>query len=238
MSILSYDAGAKFILRVYKSLGDPFNYRWSNSYELVARVAGGMSDLTYAGEKFWGFEAALHAEAVSIDSYSVSTWVPDSVPYDPESFMVVPLTDVHGARGVLAMAALDVTLLLKRQAQTGRNGKIFLRGMLGETDIERQNTGWKLSVPGDIAGEISDAVSDNNIDGFFMGGAATLGLAMVSYQGEPGSTIARNVLSLEVGGVASLQLKRGWYNQPNRTLRAAARRAEQARRLSSAGIRV
>lgn len=226
--VLSFDAGATFILRSYKSLGDQFQYRWSNSYEVVAMASGVLADLKTLLDRITMFEISLHAEAVSIDSGSISTWTADSAPYNPENLIVYPWDGFTGARIVTAMVGLEVTALAKRGPTSGRNGKLYLRGMLGEADVEREGTGFKFTNPSVIGDEFSDAVSDSSLGYHLFGGMASLKLAMIGqYVGGTGVDI-RPLSSLVLNGVATLDLKHQWYNQPNRSLNAQVRRASIA----------
>lgn len=222
--ILSFDAGATFIIRAYKSLGDPQRFRWANSWEVVALANGVVSDLDTLAMRIVSFETVLHAEAVIFDSYSVSTWTPDSAPYDPENLKVVPLELVTGARSVAAMVGLDLTLLLKRHAESGRNGKIFTRGVLGEADVQREGAGWTLTNPTSIQAEVSDAIVDSDLGFHLLSGMASLKLAMIAtYDGGQNVSI-RPMLDISASGAVTLQIKRPWYNQPNRTMNAQARK--------------
>lgn len=224
--VLSFDFGAMFIIRAFKSLGDPFNYRWSNSYEFLATAAGTLPDLLNAAGRVCTFEAKLHAEAVAIDTYSVSTWVADSMPYDPQSFVSgVPASNV-GEREVEAMVGLDLTAFLRREPGSGRSGRLYLRGSLGERDVEREGAGWALTSPEEYQGELSDALSDSRLSDYFLGGSTNLTLSMISKETSGEDIIVRPIRSISVGGAAGLQLKRGWYNQPSRA--TAAQKAANA----------
>lgn len=229
--ILSFNSGATFIIRAYKSLGDPQRFRWANSYEIVALANGTITDLDTLAMRIVSFESELHAEAVLFDSYSVSTWVPDSAPYNPENLKVVPLELITGARSVAALVGLDLTLLLKRHAESGRNGKLFARGVLGEADVEREGAGWALTDPAGIQDEVEDALSSSSLGFHLLGGMASLKLAMIAtYDGGQNVTI-RPMLDISASGAVTLQIKRPWYNQPNRSLNAQAKRIVATRTL-------
>lgn len=136
---------ADFTIRVFKAFRSRAIERaWSNSYEIVTGESG-PADLTDIAGSIVTAERAIHLTDVEFLQYTISTWAPDSHPYNPASFLTVGLS-VTGNRGNVPPPntnALDynVCFVVKRNAATGRTGRLFYRGCLLETDVEMGGDG-------------------------------------------------------------------------------------------------
>jgi len=213
MSVLAFAEGDSFIFRTFKSMGAPWDYAWSNAYEMHATSSGTDAALLSCAYALINFEKEFHALNVQFDRVGVATWTPDSRPYDPENFMVVPLSDTMGLRTVMAPEGLELTLFVRRQVQTGRMGKLFYRGVLGEADVEQQGRFWKLSDRSAMAGEIADAITASQLDYYFAGTTVPLRFGLIAQYGDPPAMNYRPVTAFEVAGAVTCDLKRPWYNR-------------------------
>jgi hypothetical protein len=135
-----------FTIRIFKSWGArDADRRWVNTYELFSTVHGSPDAMLPTLVAIVDAERHLHLTDVQFLSGTVSTWVPDSQPYDPDAFVTQELVG-HGSRGNGVPpnpTALDsnVCLQVKRQCTTGRSGKLFYRGCLLEGDVEMGGDG-------------------------------------------------------------------------------------------------
>jgi len=127
------------------------------------------------------FAAALADKALSnvvIDRIVISTWQPDSDPYDPEAVRTVSY-GLPGLRGFLASEPTDDTLayFIRKNVNSGRSGKFYLRGWMLVSDLTAGSGAWALSslVEEDFA---------DNVDQFFnlltnTNSIALIGLALL-----------------------------------------------------------
>src|SRR5215471_1179799 len=96
MSVLTYAEGDLFVVRITKSLTTNPDNKWANSYEFKALAIGSEGPLLVLAEAIVEFEAAISFENVIFDRALISTWAPDSVPYDPTTFISTTLTATGG----------------------------------------------------------------------------------------------------------------------------------------------
>jgi hypothetical protein len=133
-----------YIIRVFKSWQvRDVERRWVNTYE-VEHTGASPADLIETANDIADAERLIHRDAVQFLSATISTWEPDSKPYNPLAFTTVELTGT-GAVLVSTGQPVDsnVCFVVKREATLGRSGRLFYRGCLLESDIE---TGGDLRV--------------------------------------------------------------------------------------------
>lgn len=210
MPIAPFQGGDRFIYRVRKYLSTNPDNKWVNSYEFIATNDGGEAGLLSLGTALVGYEQLIHLEVVVFDALLISTWTPDSVPYDPTAFISSPLTGVGDrALGVVDMLGLSNCLDVRRFAATGRYGHLFYRGCLLETDVEAP-AGKTLLVdrPGTQT-RVDDAITTSGLDDYIGPSSALLAMSMINASG----TQERNLISLNVGQVAQVKQDHRWFNR-------------------------
>lgn len=205
MAAISITDGDEFLVTVHKSLVAAPDRIWVNTYELRAFSddADGTAWTPFCAAIVL-YEQAIHLNTVSIDKVTVSTWQPDSNPYDPSKFFTLEFNAVgtltHSGTDVLS---LEHTLNVTRQAHSGRNGKLMYRGCLTEGDIDTV-AGKSFLVDKDTwSTTLANAITSSDLN-LYIGSAATeLRLMMISHHGE-----AREVAGLEVKGCGIRKLSR------------------------------
>lgn len=136
-----------FTIRVFKSWGArDATRRWVNSYEVSSVDPTDPPALVDTALQIVNAERAIHLQSVQFLEATISTWSPDSHPYDPTSFYTVELTGTggrDGGDGAGNPTALDsnVCYVMKRQVTGGLNGKLFYRGCLVEGDVAMAGDG-------------------------------------------------------------------------------------------------
>ena len=117
------------IIRVYKrAVGNP-EFVWVNTYEAWC-LAPPTSFGAYATmlDAFVAAEATFHLPSVEFIRATVSTWAPDSRPYDPQAFLVNEYGDTFGQNVVSSdPMPRNVVLSVRRHAVSGRSGRLFYR---------------------------------------------------------------------------------------------------------------
>src|SRR5262249_28888061 len=136
MSVVSPGAGESFIVRVWKSLTTNPAVRWANTYECRFNAAGSEANLITFANRCVDFEIALAVETSYFLYYTISTWLPDSHPYNPDAFVSVPING-PGARGVGSNHLVDlrITFLINRIVSSGFSGKLELRNSLFNEEL-------------------------------------------------------------------------------------------------------
>lgn len=87
--------------------------------------------------------AALLLDNVFIDRTVISTWIPDSDPYDPEALRVYS----HGVFGTNVFVGTDpvdddLVVFIRKNVASGRTGKIQLRGAMVVTNLSTEAGSW------------------------------------------------------------------------------------------------
>lgn len=210
MSVSSFAPGDAFIVRVVKYHINNPDRKWANSYEAVAQLGGSEDELLAFGVTLVDFEKAFHQNVVAFDSLLISTWAPDSKPYNPASFISTPLTGV-GTRDPAGgdMMPLNVTMNVRRITAFGRFGHIFYRGWLGEGEVSAPAGKAMLSSRAAEQTILEGAITSSGLDEYLGLAAAGLQLSMI------GKTIgsARPLVGLSIGGVSTLPMDHTWFNR-------------------------
>jgi hypothetical protein len=214
MSVVSYEEGDLFVIRVSKALVSNPENEWANGYEFQATTGTGEGDLLTLAEALVEFEQNLHRTTVEFRRALISTWSPDSVPYNPEAFISSTLT----ANGLLVVSgelvALNICLSVARTAATGRVGHLFYRGALEEAQVSApagksilsSRPAWQLVV--------NNALTASGLDDYI--GASPAGAFRLVMVSADGSQI-RPVIALTAQGVATVKTDHAWFNRTTPT---------------------
>lgn len=194
---------ADFTIRIFKAWrGRDISRAWSNTYEIISGATN-PTELVAVGDALVSAERGLHLTDVQFLQYTISTWAPDSHPYNPEAFVTYTLTDA-GERGNetgINDNALDynVCLMVHRNAVTGRSGRLFFRGVLLESDVMIQGDG-RFAIEGETSGQLMDAVDayKTGVAPYITGGTGNQ-LALISTSGS--TVYRRNIVDVVMGGV-------------------------------------
>jgi hypothetical protein len=134
MTLSSISQGEVLTVRSYKQTA---GFVWANNYEVEATqdIANPVSALRFLVERIAFLERDLHLNSVIIDRITVSTYVPDSRPYNPNTLATFPLS-LNCTRPVPAnVLPLELCLFVRRNTDFGRDGRILYRGCLTEDDL-------------------------------------------------------------------------------------------------------
>lgn len=211
MTVLAPAAGDKFVVRVLKHLQTNPDNVWANSYEGVVTEEGGLAELFNWQDAICTFEAAIHDNDVFFDRAIISTWEPDSFPYDPASFASIPL-DLQGQISDITNENVTTGMAwrVNRQCASGRFGNLFYRGVLHENQVSAPAGKPILSDPSAMAELLSDSIDSSLLTNYF-GITATGGiyLAMISADGSQ----VRPVTQFVSSGVSLIKQDHMWFNR-------------------------
>jgi hypothetical protein len=210
MPVTAPGEGDAFRITVIKYHTNNPDRKWANNYEVKASEASDTATLIATGVKLADFEKHIHLDVVKFDRLRISTWEPDSTPYDPTTFISLPLS---GAGLVSSSGqnplALNVCLNIGRVPSYGRFGFLYYRGALLEFDVDSPAGKFKLTNPTQIDTRVSDAIDDTAIDGLLAGGGDPFTLVMV--RDDPAT--ARDVTLLSPRGVVVVPFDHAWFNR-------------------------
>lgn len=167
MSAITPVDGEMFVVRTIKSFVASPERQWANSYELGS-IGGATTytDLVQAGIKLMDMERLWTLNSVRFTRLLISTYVSDGSPYDPHSFISLPLDNITGALGASGLdlqLPLQVALYARRVVASGRYGKIMYRGALLEPDVNGAYDGWTLSNPNTISDRFAQAITASGV---------------------------------------------------------------------------
>lgn len=206
---------ALFVVRIFKSWGGRVaDRRWVNNYEIDsgATLLGGLdavvNDLVAA-------ERIIHVPTVNFLSATISTWAPDSVPYNPDAFRTLELAGV-GSRAAPAGDLLDsnVCYMVQFQCSTGRSGRRFYRGVLGEADVQIGGDGRFTLVPASALdnGGATFVAFQGALAPRLSAGAAAEKVVLV-HSGGPSPSVVRGVSALKVSGVIANKRNHRYFDR-------------------------
>jgi hypothetical protein len=134
MTLAVITQGEVLTVRTYKQYQ---GYLWANNYEVEATqdITNPSTSLEFLATRIVELERGLHLSGVVIDRVAISTYVPDSQPYNPNTVAVFPIT-VNATRTPQGMAQpLEMCLFVRRSVLFGRDGRLLYRGCLTVPDV-------------------------------------------------------------------------------------------------------
>lgn len=209
-SVLDFITGARFRLRVRSSLTANPRVRWFNTYEFRSTNSGGVEMLSMLAGNVGTFHVLTAYNYVTVDEVLVSTWEPDSHPYNPLGFFTLPMATVGSIPlGVKTPVALRQTLFVERVTQSGLQGKLFLRGALSNEDIVANDGEWVLVDPSGIGTDLAAAIVSSGME-FYLDGidSASFYLCLIGNDGE-----TRPVTGLGVNGTSDVKLNHKYFDR-------------------------
>lgn len=127
--------------------------KWANTHEYRALARNNFFDAQTLALELAEVHKAFLLPAYKVERVVVSTWVPDGVPYNPDTFASFSF-GMQGSRTRAGSEPTDLTvcLLLDRRVQGGRNGRILLRGCLTEEMLTAVGGRYNFQQPSSLDG--------------------------------------------------------------------------------------
>jgi hypothetical protein len=208
MSYIDPGAGESFVFRTRKSIIAQPTRRWFNTYE--ARFFGSPSTeaLDQLGEGLCVYEQTMLLNIYQVDSVTISTWTEDSTPYNPAAFVTTPKNKIgERAIGIGTPAPLRDTLFIRRIVESGRIGRLFLRGVLLRGDLTTTSGENALADLSAMNTLHDTALGAGELAQFFITGEQTLKLALIGTL-----QVTREYEDLQVGGYADVKLNHKYFD--------------------------
>jgi hypothetical protein len=167
MTVTNITQNELFTVRVYKRYG---SHVWANNYEIRARqdipfAQTAILDLVNA---LTNLERPIYPTYIRIDRAVVSTYQPDSIPYNPDNFTTVPVNVLGQVNFQGDPMPLEYCLFVRRVTASGRPGKLLYRGVFEEgtvstADLRPIVTPTRLNqLQGHFSSWFSGFLSNNN----------------------------------------------------------------------------
>lgn len=198
-------------ISIFKAWNARTARQWVNTYEAVERADPSISDadpLDFVGlaDALVTFEQAIHLVPVYFHRYVISTWLPDSDPYDPAALYTHPLS-VQGLRALtgttleLTAEPLQMVALATRNATTGKPGRMMYRGALNESEVE-QAGGYSRLFMGSGSWADGFNTAKAGLSAFLLAGAGTTVITLI------GGQLNKTVVAGTDSGLAITKVKR------------------------------
>jgi hypothetical protein len=211
-NITSFPPGRSFQFLVKGRATFSPSTQWVSSFWAYSIGSGGLIDLQALASSLRTFVRDMCNNYVEIGDVRVSSGAHDGNPYDPNTFMVLDFPWEPGLRGGGQgdnMAAQAV-LWISRAVATGRQGNLYLRGVLQEGDVWAQAGQWTLTNAAAIATLLADSIADSGMNSYFLnGGNQVLRLALITTTG----AFVRSLLGMSVKGVNIMKLGHRYFDR-------------------------
>jgi hypothetical protein len=175
-----------------------------------------LDDWAMLGDTIVAFERALHYSSIAFERLVMSTWRPDSTPYEGDEFIVKDLAgqgDLDSTQ--VDELPLNYALHVRRSVQTGRSGKLHFRGCLETNDVQvvageyvMDNTSLAT-----MQSRLESALVASGLDDYLLGGAATQKLCMITPDDANQPRSIRQISGFGVVGAVAAKRTRRWYNR-------------------------
>jgi hypothetical protein len=156
MTLRNIASGEVITARVYKV---HTGYKWANNYEIQA--TSGITDppgqLLAIANRLVALEAAIHLNIVLIDRVTISTYAPDSLPYNPDTLASFPYTQLGQRSPSGDILPLEACLYVRRNVDFGRDGRLLYRGCLTEADAA--TTGMRMGLITPALNSLQNAIN-------------------------------------------------------------------------------
>jgi hypothetical protein len=206
-SIVAYDPGSFFILRIHKSwVGNPA-LRWTNTYEMVSTGPGGLPELIAAANKVYTLERACAGYPAFFDSFTIGTWEPDGTPYDPNTFVTYGINTVGQRTFNGDPEPAEMSVFVRKVLQTGRQGRVMWRANLAEGDVNSVG-GLPGFANNGYATAFNAAKVSSGIPAMFFGGDDPIHLASLTATGDHW----REVMDMTVNSVRNVNMNHRYFD--------------------------
>jgi len=187
MTLRNINQNTVVTARVYKYYT---GFTWANNYEIQA--VNDIPDPEFAlqalADRLVSLERAIHLNITVIDRVTISTYAPDSQPYNPDALATFPYNQI-GQRSISGdILPLEICLFVRRSVDFGRDGRLLYRGCLTETDVA--TTGMRMGLMTAAINFFQNAITS------WQGLGQNWRLVMAS--GSPNPTNIRPVIGLRV----------------------------------------
>ena len=119
---------------------------WSTTLEYSIPIDIEAGEIELAAMNMAEGLSEMLLDNVVIDRVVVSTWEPDSEPYDPENLRVIPI-GINGQNSFAftTPADDDLVVFIRKAVTIGRTGKMQIRGCFTVSALETDSGSWTFT---------------------------------------------------------------------------------------------
>lgn len=212
MSLPFPEVGELFLYRVqsYHTLNP--SQKWSNNYAFITILGSGSIELRAVALDLIDFHSKMTMTNIITERCVVSTYIPDTNPYDANEFLTVEAPTAGTVdNGGSEQIPLETCLYLRKETQFGRVGKIFLRGALSEQDVSFGQSLFTPTTATLLGTRLAAAVISSGLS-LRLGTEDTI-FSMCMPDNTPPNTGARIVDTLSIGGIRNVNMNKRYYNR-------------------------
>lgn len=220
-----------YLVSVHKNQGGIGGKPWVNSYEVITNgtlATGAPLDenpaavtlLRNLAGAIADYELEFHLNTTFINRVTVSTWQPDSTPYNGNELVSVPISasGLRSVGGLSEALGLDDTLYVRKQPLTGELGKVMYRGVLLESDsivnaqgIKTLNGASPVANGGSIWVDAIAHIAPGLMDWREQGDGEWAFTMVHTVGGE--AIVARPIVTFTPAGITPMKLNKRHYNR-------------------------
>jgi hypothetical protein len=196
MTLINIAQGEVVSARVYKQY---VGFSWANNYEVQAttNITDPSAALQELSDRLVALERSIHLAGVIIDRVTISSYAPDSLPYNPDALATFPYS-LPGQRNAPGeVLPLELCLFVRRNVNFGRDGRLLYRGCLTENDMAA--TAFRPLLTSSAVNAFQNTINPWLVDG----PGSVWRLVMAS--GNPNPTSIRTVVGLQVSEKISVK---------------------------------
>lgn len=183
--------------------------RWVNRYQVMLYESINYGTLGVFAQALADFHADVLAEGLQVEKVTISTREEDSNPYDGDELASFRF-NLAGRAYIPKLLPLTAVTMVNKVTFTGRWGKVYLRGTVGEDDVDVVLGKWILHPVSNLPTRIETAANarlapfmDDNPDG--------VKLILLS------RNTVRNVIGMSFARVGVMKLDRKYYDKGTST---------------------
>lgn len=206
MGILAPTAGERFLIRTFKYWEGNYDREWVNNYFIIAMVDATQAGLSSSAEAIMNFERNLMDTRVTTARTVISTYLPDSDPYDGNEFYTIPY-EGNGIRtpGLLGdILPLTDVRFVRFAPALGRTSFLGYRASIYEGEVNAAS-GRREFDDVVVQNALIAGLVDSHLSYILPGGDGVFQLCS-------GSTSPRPIISVASGRPGYLPMKHKYYN--------------------------
>jgi len=210
--VLSFPGGRSFRLVIQGRHYNNPSVVWGTTFWVYSIAAGQLSDLVTCATRARHFLRLVSMPQFEIGDVLISTGAHDGNPYNPNTFTNVDFPWEAGQR-IAAQGeplAAEAVLWVTRAVAVGRQGKLFLRGVLSEGDVWANSGKWVLANATAMTTLLVNSLSTSAMQEYFVGGGNTiLKFALITTLGD----YVRALLGMSVRGVNLIKIGHRYFDR-------------------------
>lgn len=218
MGVETFAPEDMFTVRIFSRLKSNLALPWSNTFEFRAHADGDVVDLDALADVCAAFIAGLSYNLVEVFRYTISTWVPDSHPYDPFAFKdgIPTVTDGQRIPGINQLLGYQGVWAIDKEAYYGRLGKLYLRCAITEADVNGTGGTLTWTDATTMRNLLIDTLDGSGMNDYIYSTAGATGKLWWSLIGLPKGVATpqhRNIKAVTLGKPALVKMDHRWYNR-------------------------